>query len=265
LTTISVCAIFRDEAPYLLEWLAFHKVVGVEHFVLYDNNSRDGGRARIERSRLADSVTVLNWPDEPGQLSAYHHFSMHYAQHFNWAAFIDIDEFMLPVETDRLQELLRRYAQFSAVLLNWMTFGPSGHNDRPPGLVIENYTRRVPAEAEPNRHVKSLVRTASLLDVGPTPHVFAILGPSCNARGERIEPIAVQPAVCANVLVLNHYFTKSKEDWSFKVRRGRADTARVEDQYLAQQSIMFDSINQIATHLDCRIGRFAARVHALIG
>ena len=27
---IAVCAIFKDEAPYLLEWLAFHKLVGVD-------------------------------------------------------------------------------------------------------------------------------------------------------------------------------------------------------------------------------------------
>jgi hypothetical protein len=29
---IAVCAIFKDEAPYLLEWLAFHKMIGVDMF-----------------------------------------------------------------------------------------------------------------------------------------------------------------------------------------------------------------------------------------
>ena len=37
---IAVCAIFKDEAPYLLEWIAFHKMVGVDLFVLYDNGGR---------------------------------------------------------------------------------------------------------------------------------------------------------------------------------------------------------------------------------
>ena len=36
---IAVCAIFKDEAPYLLEWLAFHRMIGVDLFVLYDNGS----------------------------------------------------------------------------------------------------------------------------------------------------------------------------------------------------------------------------------
>jgi hypothetical protein len=29
---IAVGAIFKDEAPYLLEWLAFHKMIGVDMF-----------------------------------------------------------------------------------------------------------------------------------------------------------------------------------------------------------------------------------------
>src|SRR5690348_6409443 len=38
---LSACAIFRNEAPYLAEWLVFHLGVGVEHFYLYENNSTD--------------------------------------------------------------------------------------------------------------------------------------------------------------------------------------------------------------------------------
>ncbi|MFM6204524.1 glycosyltransferase family 92 protein, partial [Planktothrix sp.] len=38
---LSVCAIIKDEASYLIEWLEFHKLVGVERFYLYNNNSTD--------------------------------------------------------------------------------------------------------------------------------------------------------------------------------------------------------------------------------
>lgn len=265
LDTIAVCAIFRDEAVYLLEWLAFHKAIGVSQFVLYDNNSSDGGRALIERSPFASDVTVLNWPDEPGQLPAYHHFCLHYAQRTSWAAFIDLDEFIHPLEADTLPGLLRNYEPFSAVLLNWNVFGPSGHDRRPPGLVIENYLRCVPHEAQSNQHVKSLVRTADLMDAGPTPHVLAVLGPSCNARGERVEPVPIQPQVCVDVLMVNHYFTKSREDWSLKVRRGRADTVKVEDQYLRRQAEIFDGMNHQADCHDARLIRFVPKVRTLIG
>ena len=38
---LALCAIFRDEALYLEEWLQFHHIHGVEHFYLYDNGSAD--------------------------------------------------------------------------------------------------------------------------------------------------------------------------------------------------------------------------------
>ena len=76
---IAVCAIFKDEAPYLLEWLAFHKLVGVDLFFLYDNDSSDGGSDIVQRSDFARNVKLIPWHDRPGQLSAYNHFRCHYA------------------------------------------------------------------------------------------------------------------------------------------------------------------------------------------
>ena len=42
---LAICAIFRDEAPFLDEWIAFHRLMGVEHFFLYDNGSVDNPRS----------------------------------------------------------------------------------------------------------------------------------------------------------------------------------------------------------------------------
>ena len=39
--TLAIAAIFRDEAPYLKEWIEFHRAVGVERFYLFDNLSTD--------------------------------------------------------------------------------------------------------------------------------------------------------------------------------------------------------------------------------
>ena len=40
-TYLGVCAIYRDEGPYLREWIELHRLVGVERFFLYDNGSSD--------------------------------------------------------------------------------------------------------------------------------------------------------------------------------------------------------------------------------
>ena len=41
LHSLSICAIFRDQAPYLAEWIEYHLLLGIEHFYLYDHQSID--------------------------------------------------------------------------------------------------------------------------------------------------------------------------------------------------------------------------------
>ena len=38
---LAVCAIFKNEARFLKEWIEFYKLIGVEHFYLYNNFSND--------------------------------------------------------------------------------------------------------------------------------------------------------------------------------------------------------------------------------
>jgi len=38
---VSICAIFKNEAPYLREWIEFHRIVGIDHFYMYNNRSDD--------------------------------------------------------------------------------------------------------------------------------------------------------------------------------------------------------------------------------
>src|SRR5947208_1673525 len=69
--TLAVCAIFRDEAQYLAEWVTFHRLQGVERFYLYDNLSTDAWEHTLEPEISSGIVDVQPWPYVPGQGSAY--------------------------------------------------------------------------------------------------------------------------------------------------------------------------------------------------
>lgn len=219
---LGVCAIFRDEAPNLLEWLAFHVAAGVEQFVLYDNASVDGGAGLVRASRFASRVTLVDWPRHPGQLAAYRHFLTHHAARFDWAAFIDLDEFLLPLADAGVPDLLGRMDGFSAVLVQWRVFGPSGWDVRPEGLTIEAYHLRAADDVPVNRHVKTILRCSDALDVTRNPHEFVLAGPVCDPLGRGVPNVAIQPAACHDGLVLNHYQTRSRAEWHAKVWRGNA-------------------------------------------
>jgi len=257
---IGICAIFKDEARDLLEWLAFHKMIGVDLFFLYDNGSSDGGSELIRRSDFSRNVTIIEWADRPGQLSAYNHFRVNHADRVTWIGFIDIDEFIVPRTGGSIHEILMRrmYEPFAQIMLQWLVFGPSGHDRRPPGLIVENYTQRMPDAAETNLHIKSLVRTEKLLGIDYTPHAAECSGPACNTRGEELLPYAIQPVECHDVMAVHHYFTKSHEDWELKRCRGRGDSL----QPYPQQ--MFSDVAAQATVDDTHILRFVPRLRALL-
>jgi hypothetical protein len=261
---IAICAIFKDEARYVLEWLAFHKMIGVDLFVLYDNGSTDGGAEVIRGSAFAGNVTLIDWPYSAGQIPAYQDFCTNHAARFGWVAFIDLDEFIVPVTGGSIREALMRdsYADYSAILLQWLVFGPSGRQQRPNGLVVENYTHRLREDLPANRHVKSLVRGAAVTTAGSTPHIINVTGPTCNTRGETVLSYAEQPVPCHDVMVINHYFTKSREDWVFKVHRGKADASDPTANPYRDQ--IFSDVDRDAFVEDSRIARFVPRLHVLL-
>src|SRR5215469_13849525 len=120
---ISIGAILRDEAPYIIEWIAFHKVIGVDHFFLYDNDSRDGTSEILQRLEQAGIVTRIAWSDEHSraidpqvgpQVTAYKDL-LRFKDRTEWIAIIDGDEFIVPLQDPGLPELLQRYPTAEAV------------------------------------------------------------------------------------------------------------------------------------------------------
>ena len=130
---LAVCAIYRDEASYMREWVEFHRLVGVERFFLYDNKSTDDHREVLGPYVERGDVTIHDWPMELGQPQAYQDCVDRHAGDARWIAFIDLDEFLFSPTGRPLPEVLRRYERWPAVGVNWAVFGSSGHLMRPSG------------------------------------------------------------------------------------------------------------------------------------
>jgi hypothetical protein len=257
-TDVAICAIFKDERKFLLEWIAYHKMIGFDRFVLYDNGSTDGGREAILETAARDFVDIIDWPERPGQLSAYGHFCANFAKDYDWVAFLDLDEFVHLLIDDAIKQLLTRSGDHNAMLINWLNFGPSGHVVSPTGLVIGNYTFRLPEGSAINRHVKSVVRTTALIGAGGTPHVPTFRGDACHPGGDTIGKDPIQPQAFHDVAVINHYYTRSWEDWCHKSKRGRA-------QVLLEYKVELFAIHQRhATVEDQRITKYRRGIQNLL-
>lgn len=166
---LAVCTIFQNEAPFLQEWIEFHRLVGVEHFVLYDNLSDDGSTKILALYCRAGLVTLIPWPisfEEFAQARAYNDCLRQFGENFRWLALLDVDEFLLsPVSRD-LPSVLEDYRDCPGIVVNWQVYGSSGHTLSPAGLVTENFLCRAPAQWVRN------MRTKTILNPGGTTRVL---------------------------------------------------------------------------------------------
>ena len=218
---LSICAIYRWEGPYLREWVAFHKLLGVERFFLYDNRSDDEHREALAPYLNDGTVELTEWPLFPGQVQAYTDCIERHRDDSRWIAFIDIDEFLFSPTGRPLPEVLERYERWAGVGVNRVTFGTSGHETRQAGLVLENYTRRIVLRKPQKTAIKSIVDPRCVTRaLGP--HHFEFR--EGHLVDEAEHPLDAQFSVTdsCDVLRVNHYFTRSEEERVVKLQRPRA-------------------------------------------
>jgi hypothetical protein len=221
---LAIGMIYRDEAPYLREWLEFHRLVGVERFFLYNNNSTDDHMRVLAPYIDAGIVVWEDFPGFPRQLECYQRCIDTHRDDARWIAIIDADEFLFSPTRRPLPEILRDYEEHVGVTVNCLQFGTSGHQTPPPGLVIENYTHRLRLDRPRNRMVKSIVDPQRVVGPGRDPHYF-LYGPQVrpvDELGRRVRG-SMSESVSVERLRINHYFTRSQVERERKLASLRAD------------------------------------------
>lgn len=243
---VAIVCIVKDEADYLAEWLAYHVALGVDHFIIYDNGSTDGTSALLERYINHGLVTRIDWPIGGGQLAAYNHALRMFGTTSAWLAYYDVDEFLVPLLDADIPSFLSRFPDAADVRVPRVEFGFSGHRVPPAGLSLDAYTQVANVlDLDPSLppRVKSIVRpgAVSAIDI----HLaFPADEPTPGA------PTATAEESVRGVAQLNHYYTRSLEEFEAKRFRGSA-TGRI-----ARPAVAFD-IETLAT--DTAAQRFSDR------
>ncbi len=226
---LAVCAIFKDEARYLAEWVTFHRLMGVEEFFLYDNNSSDDWRKALAPELESKLVSVTQWPVAPkeAQTRAYRDCLTRNRGRARWIAFLDIDEFLFSPLGRPLPDVLADYAEFPAVVVAWRVYGTGGVKEPPTGLVTENFLWRARDDHFLSQYGKAIVNPRQTAPYVRSPHLFVHFdrrrpwSPRGVAIDEEQRPVDVEMGYRpANVLRINHYYSRSEAEAIAKWRRG---------------------------------------------
>jgi hypothetical protein len=115
---------------------------------------------------------------------------------------------------------LAGFEEFSGVEVSRIDFGPDGHRVKPSGLVLESYLRRR-SYSSPKKdweHVKSIVAPARTERAFNAHGFFYTEGYAVRENRERglEEPPGRKGFPQVSLLRINHYITKSEEEYARK-------------------------------------------------
>ncbi len=227
--TISACAIFRNEAPYLREWIEYHRLIGIEHFYLFNNLSEDDYLSILQPYIDAKIVELTDWPYSATnqkewnkiQCSAYNTILKKKKFETNWLAIIDTDEFIVPIATKTLHLFLRDYEECSGIGINWQLYGTSHIDQIPPHkTLIGTLTKKAPTDYSRNHYIKSIVRPKRVHSISQ-PHFCKYKKPFYHVTADktRFPKESLTPTISINKIRINHYTTRDGQFFNKEKKR----------------------------------------------
>ena len=228
---LTACAMFRQENPWLDEWIRYHLSIGVEHFLLCndDEDTRVSDRILqpyveqgfLENIHVRDLYGTVREDRIWRQKDVYRAMIEKSVGRTRWLAIIDLDELILPRACDDLRVFLQDYEEHAGLAMNWCIYGSDGHIKRPP-TQINHLLHRSHQDWEPNQYVKSIVKPEKVvLDKIYDVHHFPTEGG--DTVNENHEPVHwMKHAISTEKIRVNHYVLRSWQDfWEVKASRPR--------------------------------------------
>lgn len=243
---ITLVTTMKNEGPYLLEWLAYHRSIGVTDFCIFSNDCTDGTNLILNR---LDQMGVVRHFDNPlgprmdPQRAAYSRANkMDWVRESDWVLILDADEFLNVHVGDRsIASLIRACGAPDAISINWRLMGSCGEKHFSAQPVTERFVRGSSFETPENGLVwgfKTLFRPRKFDYFGVHRPKFLkkrALAPDMvnwtNGSGQPMGPKILKTGwrsghgnIGYAFAQVNHYAIKSREDFLLKRLRGTANS-----------------------------------------
>jgi len=231
-------ATVRNEGPYLLEWLAYHRSIGFEHAFIYTNDNSDGSGALLEALAGEGVITLVHnavGSHCPPQFKMHAHALSLLPQilDYRWAAMIDADEFIGfdKRRFDNFDEVLAWHETqpVDALALCSVMFAAAADQPWRDEATLKCFTRREP---NVNVHVKTVFKPAKFWNArAHYPHASMGMpfiyrtenGAVHHYAGMADRDPAFAAAASADLVWVNHYSLRTAPELLWKMARGHPD------------------------------------------
>lgn len=259
-----VASAMKNEAPYILEWVAYNRLIGFDAIVIGSNDSSDGTDEIL--TALAHNGIIHHIVNTVGASEAPQHAFYGKVQKlaiFNqieWLAIIDADEFInIHVGDGRLDDLFAAMGKVDIAQLNWAVFGDAGQPCFSREPVIERFTRRIAEQHRINAGCKCLTRKPRRFEHlrnhnpvrfrGGKPRLSVYHGgevrkiPADSDLTDALQYTAAE-GVSFKVAQINHYAIKTRPEYALRQLRGNGalpanqpGRQRYDDRYFSLRSL----------------------------
>lgn len=233
----------KNEAPYIVEWVAYHRAMGVDNFLIYTNGCEDGTSEILDRLQ---EMGVLQHRDNdewkgnsPQQYALNQSLKEPLIKNADWIIHIDVDEFMnVRTGNGTLQDFFDAVPDATNVAMTWRLFGHNGVTDLADDFVIDQFDHCAPKFC-PKPHTvwgfktmfknigayeKISCHRPNKLDPKFSNKVRWVNGSGKDMTKEVAENgwRSSKKSIGYDLLQLNHYALRSAESFLIKRQRGRA-------------------------------------------
>lgn len=247
---LALHAMFKDEAPWLAEWLDWHFSQGVDHVFLTNDQSSDHFREVLDPYIKKGLVSLEDSIDDP---DFYHREQeaknrlLRRAKDYQWIAFLDSDEFLF--SEIPLKELLASLpSNASGMVLNWLIYGTAHVAELASGeSLLKKMKRRFPDNHEEHYQVKTIVATqkgAGFFHHNPHYPNYSPLAPLFWSDGKRFRPN--EKRLLHKPAHIKHYWYRSENYFKQQKRarriffEGEARRSELEDWHYQRSNAVLD-------------------------
>ncbi|MDX1781103.1 MAG: glycosyltransferase family 2 protein [Thalassovita sp.] len=233
----------KNEAPYIVEWVAYHRAIGVDNFLIYTNDCSDGTSEildRLQEMGIVQHRNNDNWKgNSPQQHALNQALKEPVLQNADWIAHIDVDEFMnIRCGNGTLPDFFANIGDATNVAMTWRLFGHNGVTKLRDAFVIEQFDTCAPKFC-PKPHTvwgfKTMFRNIGAyrkischrpnkLNDDFRAQVKWVNGSGQDMTGEAADKgwRNSKKSIGYDLIQLNHYALRSAESYLVKRQRGRA-------------------------------------------
>lgn len=226
---VALCLATKCDNKYLKEYIAHHLSIGINKFILIDNNEPD---AENPLDVLQEYLDYIIYIDKRGNHSLSRQWDFYtevynqYNEQFDWICFWDSDEYLFLNIHKTIQDWLSMecFKDVDVVAPNWKMYSDNNlleYDDRP---VIDRFTEPCPLDVRAgynfphDNHIKSIIRCHGRKDiVFKHPHfaisVSGIPLKTANASGHIIRSNWPFCEYNFKHAELRHYQTKSTQEF----------------------------------------------------